>query len=163
MRIQQKLMVFIIFFLFHVPFSQADMLLPITFVVSAQFAWYMVVLTLFVEVALLMYYLKIRVRKAFLMILVANLISALAGTPLISLGLWYLLISGFVGGALSLTNQIATLILMFLGSIAIELITIKLLWKYKFKELLPPLAWGNFFSYLIITIYLFTIGFSKQF
>lgn len=69
---------------------------------------------------------------------------------------WHLVVDNFVHGTFGIINWIATYILMCLGSVLLETLTVKLIYKEKIKRLFLPMLTGNFLSYAFIAYAMLT-------
>jgi hypothetical protein len=95
--------------------------------------------------------------KALLMSFVGNIVSTFVGMlimPLIMIS-WHLIFDSIAGGTFNNFNNIATIVIMCLGSAAIEILALKLAFKYHCKDLWVPVLAGNIATYVLIVIFLF--------
>ena len=63
---------------------------------------------------------------------------------------WHFIIDHLVNGTFNTFNWVATYILMCFGSVFLETITIRLIYKEPIKNLFLPMLTGNFLSYAFI-------------
>jgi hypothetical protein len=91
------------------------------------------------------------------MSLLGNAASAFVGSIIMALVmmLWHYSFDEILGGTFSIYNIIANYILMYLGTSLIELLIIKLTFKYSFKELLIPVLAGNLVTYVLLVVFKF--------
>ena len=112
--------------------------------------WFLVFATIVIETFTIMALLKYSLQKSFLASVIGNLVSGLVGTFVMMWAMlfWHLLADRFVPQAtFDIINWVATYILMCLGSVLIETITIKLIFKETIKRLFIPLLIGNALTY----------------
>ena len=112
--------------------------------------WFLVVATIVTETFTIMAMLKYSLKKSFLASAIGNLVSGLIGTFVMmwAMLLWHLLFDNFVPHAtFDIINWVATYMLMCLGSVFIETLTIKLIFKDTIKRLFIPLLIGNLLTY----------------
>ena len=69
---------------------------------------------------------------------------------------WHMIADYFLGGTFSFVNWIATYILMCVGSVVIEALAVRILWKISIKKLFLPMAVANIFSYLLLIFMILT-------
>jgi len=89
------------------------------------------------------------------MSLIGNLVSGFIGTfvMVFAMILWHFVVDSFLPhGTFDIVNWIATFVLMFCGSVLIETLAIKLIYKEKIKRLFLPMMIGNLFSYIFILV-----------
>lgn len=137
-----------------------DMVWPALYV-SATFwkFWYLVIGTIVIETFVIKYFLKFSWTKSFMVSLIGNSVSGFIGTivMMFAMILWHAVADNFVPHATFDTiNWVATYILMCLGSVFLETLTIKLIYKEKIKRLFLPMLTGNFLSYLFIAFVMVT-------
>ncbi len=140
----------------------ADMVWPAIFIAGSVFQfWFVVIITIIVEALCIIFFLRVSFPVSILISTIGNIVSGLFGTIFFTIFMIFielpidLLIKGF---SFSFTDWILSYIVMCFGSILIEILTVKLIWKFNFKKLLLPLSIGNVLSYLII-IYLNNFNF----
>jgi hypothetical protein len=128
-----------------------DMVWPAIYVYAELWRfWFLVIGTIVIEAFTIYYFLKFSIRKSLLVSLVGNFTSGLIGTFLMMWAMlaWHFVADRFMPQAtFDITNWIATYILMCVGSVFIETIIIKLLFKSSIKELFLPLLVGNLLTY----------------
>lgn len=118
--------------------------------------WYLILVTVLIEALILKRFFEITTKQAFLYSIIGNIISGVAGTYILAFPMiaWHYAFDEVIPGAtFGAINWIATYILMFLGSVLIETLAIKLISKKKFKELILPLSIGNLLTYIFIIVY----------
>lgn len=127
------------------------MIWPATYVYSEIWRfWFLVIATIIIETFTIMAMLKYPLEKSFLASIIGNLVSGIVGTFVMMYAMlfWHLLADNFVPQAtFDIINWFATYILMCLGSVFIETLTIKLIFKDTIKRLFIPLLIGNFLTY----------------
>ncbi|MGQ1928033.1 hypothetical protein [Ornithobacterium rhinotracheale] len=115
--------------------------------------WFLIIMTIVVEMFVLKYALGYSYLKSFVASLIGNLVSGLVGTFLMAFGMlgWHFIFDSILfDSSFNLVNWVASYVLMCLGSVAIETLVIKLIYKEKFKTLFKPLLIGNMLTYIII-------------
>lgn len=114
--------------------------------------WILILLTIFTEGIILLLTRRASPRHCLLIAVVGNAASGLVGTFLMTIAmvLWHLLADIFLGGTFHPVNWVATFILMCIGSVAIELWTVKLAFGEPIRRMFAPLLIGNVLSYVVI-------------
>lgn len=115
--------------------------------------WFLIIMTIVVEMFVLKYALGYSYLKSFVASLIGNLVSGLVGTYLMVFGMlgWHFIFDQILfNSTFNIVNWVASYVLMCLGSVAIETLIIKLIYKEKFKTLFKPLLIGNMLTYIII-------------
>jgi len=131
------------------------------FLVTQQIftSWFIIIISMIIE-ALFFYWLlwNISLLKALLMSIIGNIASAFVGATIMSLSmmLWDFLFAQIPGGTSDWFNIIATYIIMYIGTSLIELVTIKLIFKYSAKQIWIPVFLGNFLTYIIVALKMFS-------
>jgi len=121
--------------------------------------WFLAFATIVIETFTIMAILKYSLQKSFLASVVGNLISGIVGTFVMMWAMlfWHLIADNFLPHAtFDIINWIATYILMCLGSVFIEILTIKLIFRETIKKLFIPLLIGNLLTYSFIAYTLIT-------
>lgn len=105
-----------------------------------------------IELVVLRLVLRFSWSKAFFASLIGNLISGIAGTFVMMIGMlgWHAIADYFLQGTFSYVNWIMTYLLMCLGSVLIETKTVSLIYKVNLKRLFLPMVTGNLLTYLFI-------------
>jgi hypothetical protein len=112
--------------------------------------WYLVFATILIEAIVIKVFLKFSWTKSFIASTIGNIISGLIGTfiMMFAMVLWHALVDKLVPNAtFDIINWVATFILMCAGSVAIETLAIKLIYKEHFKRLFLPMLTGNLLTY----------------
>lgn len=115
--------------------------------------WFLVFATIVIETFTIKVMLKYSFKKSILASLIANLVSGLAGVLLmvIIMFFWHAISDGiFNHKTFDNVNWIATYIIMCLGSVFIEALTIHLIFKDTIKRLFLSLLIGNLLTYTFI-------------
>lgn len=115
--------------------------------------WFLVFATIVIETFTIMAMLKYSLKKSFLASVIGNLVSGLVGTFVMMWAMlfWHILADNFVPHAtFDIINWVATYVLMCLGSVLIETLTIKLIFKDTIRRLFIPLLIGNLLTYSFI-------------
>lgn len=133
-----------------------NMIWPAIYVVEALSKfWFLVIGTIVIELFVIKYFLKFSWKKSFIISLIGNCISGFVGTYTMLVGMlfWHLLVDWMMpDGTFDTINWYATFILMCLGSVLLETLAIKFIYKEKIKRLFLPMLVGNILSYGFIAI-----------
>jgi hypothetical protein len=133
---------------------QLDMVWPALYV-SATFwqFWFLIIGTIVLETFTIKLFLKFPWTKSLYASLIGNAISGFIGTFVMTwlMLVWHFAADNFVPQAtFDPINWVATYILMCLGSVFFEILTIKLIYHEKIKKLFLPMLFGNLLSYAFI-------------
>jgi hypothetical protein len=155
----QRLSVALITFLYVTPLA-ANIVWPALWVGGAIYStWFLVIISIIIE-ALFFYVLlpNISVVKATIMSLIGNAVSVAIGTVAAGVAMvgWHALFDTILGGTFHPVNIVATWVLMWLGSALIELVALKIFFRYSWKQLLAPVLIGNFITYVVTMVYQFS-------
>jgi hypothetical protein len=90
-------------------------------------------------------------------------VNALSGTLGIYFGAfamvgWHFVADDLVAGSFSFFNKVATIAFMVIGSVLLETLAARVIWKYPIRKTLRLLILGNILSYGIIIADLFAFG-----
>lgn len=120
--------------------------------------WFLVIGTIFVELFVIKYFLKFSWTKSLILSVIGNLVSGFIGTFIMMWAMlfWHLIIDRLTQATFANINWIATYILMCLGSVFLETLTIKIIYKEKIKRLFLPMLTGNLLSYAFIAFVMIT-------
>ena len=135
-----------------------NLIWPALFVIAELWrAWLLILATVAIEFLTIKGVLGYSFQKSFWASLVGNLFSALIGTFLMIWGmvLWHFIFDWFLDGTFNLWNWIATFVLMFLGSIFLEIWAIHYWYGESISKLILPLSIGNFLTYCVIAYTIF--------
>lgn len=123
--------------------------------VSPVIMWYIGIVSILIETAVLWYFLRPSIGNAVLMSLIANVVSLVVGFLLGGMGVGYLGQTS-IGSIPALVAVFgswhASLIFMFLLTVAVELGVLKICWKYIWRRLWLPVVLMNILSYLLIEV-----------
>jgi hypothetical protein len=137
-----------------------DMVWPAIYVSeSLSKFWFLVIGTIILELFVIKYFLKFSWTKSFIASVVGNCVSGFVGTFVMvwAMLFWHLLADRFVPHAtFDIINWVATYVLMCLGSVFLETLTISIIYKEKIKRLFLPMLTGNFLSYAFIAFVMIT-------
>jgi hypothetical protein len=142
-----------------------DMVWPATYILLNYYNfWFIIFGTILIETMTIKLFLKFNFLKSLLVSSIANIISGTIGTIVLTLIMiiWHMLIDKFVGGTFNLFNWSATFIIMFVGSVVIEILFVKIFFKIKFKQLILPLIIGNVLTYIFIALILIYQPFDSE-
>ena len=127
-----------------------DMVWPALYVADEMWhLWYLIFLTIVIEAAVIKIMFKTKIGTSILISAVANIASGLAGVyvlPLVLI-LWHLLVDWFLNGTFNVFNWVATFILMFAGSVVLEVFIVRWFWKLDKRKLWIAMFWGNLLTY----------------
>jgi hypothetical protein len=115
--------------------------------------WYLVLGTILIETFTVKFILGFPLKKSFYVSLIANLVSGTIGVIIMmfAMGFWHSIMDNFLAdGTFDRTNWIATYILMFAGSVIIEVLTIRVIYHQPSRTLWLPLLLGNLITYALI-------------
>lgn len=160
-RLRQIIILTTMMIIYPITVAHANIIWPAIYVASSHFRfWYVTVVGLTLEAFILKLWLIPDIKKAFFVSFVANFFSATIGIYLLVFGMvgWHLIVDIFVLGSFNILNKIATIVLMTIGSIILESIIVKILWKYRLNQTIYVFMIGNFLSYSVIAIDLFIFG-----
>ncbi len=133
-----------------------DMIWPAIYVASGLAKlWYCIFFTIIIEWLIIRIFLKCGWARSFLMSLIGNTVSGLAGIYLMPFVMifWHMLADSIMPNAtFDIINWYCTYILMCLGSVALETFTVKIIFGTPFKKLFLPLLIGNAMTYLLTGI-----------
>ena len=136
-----------------------DMVWPALYV-SQTFEkfWFLIFGTIVIELCTIKYFLKFSWKKSVFISVIGNCVSGIIGTNVMVFGMlfWHLIADNFLPGTFNTTNWIATYVLMCLGSVFLETLTIKMLYKEPIKKLFLPMLLGNLLSYIFIAYFMAT-------
>lgn len=121
--------------------------------------WFFVFGTIIIELFTVKFFLKFSWIKSLIVSIVGNLVSGFLGTFIMMWAMlfWHLIADNFVPHAtFDIINWVATFVLMCLGSVFFETLTIKLIYKEKIKRLFLPMLTGNLLSYAFIAFVMIT-------
>ena len=93
--------------------------------------------------------------KALKMSLIGDGASVILGTLVMKYAmlLWHFLFDSFLGGTFNIYNNIATVVLMYLGSSLIGFFVIRLRFDYSFMQLWIPILIGNLVTYGLVILF----------
>ena len=133
-----------------------NMIWPAIFVANGLAKlWYCIFFTIVIEWLLINLFLKCNWKQSFLMSAIGNTVSGLAGIHVLPFAMifWHAAVDKILPHAtFDIINWYCTYILMCLGSVAIETLAVKLIFKMSFRKLFLPLLIGNFMTYLLAGI-----------
>lgn len=141
----------ITFLFLTLPFTaSANLIWPSIYIVQQYYVWYVILVGLIIEIISAHYFLKTNLGKSTLIMIVANLISALLGLILIPVSgiLVELLTIPFGGGTFQLSHWILDYLCTVIINTCVELLALKWIFKYPFK----PNFWWLFGANLITVI-----------
>ncbi|VBB48665.1 conserved membrane hypothetical protein [uncultured Paludibacter sp.] len=121
--------------------------------------WYCIIFTVLIEWIILKFFLKEKWGKTFLMSFIGNIISGTIGIYIMP---WIMIIWHFFADNLlpnatfDIVNWILTYFFMCLGSVAVEVLAVKIIFRFPFKRLFLPMLVGNALTYILTAILMFT-------
>lgn len=141
--------------------AHADVVWPALYVADSHYRfWYVVIIGLLLEAGVLRLRLIPSIKKAILVSLVVNAISATVGVYILAFCMlgWHLIVDNFVQGTFAAFNKIATIVIMLVGSVFLETLAARAIWKYPLRETFPALFLGNILSYGVVVADLYFLG-----
>ena len=135
--------------------ASANAWLTLQIVALPVLLWYIGIISILMETAVLWFFLKARAGKALLMSFTANAISLLVGLFWTD---WVFYLDQASADSFPIVGAIfgswhASLILMFLITISTEWIMLKIFWQYRWRQLRYPVIIMNILTYLIIEVH----------
>ncbi|HBK88528.1 MAG: hypothetical protein U0289_06185 [Cyclobacteriaceae bacterium] len=133
-----------------------DMVWPAIYVTAALSKFWVVIIgTIVLETFVIKYFLEFTWSRSVWASLVGNMVSGLVGTYFMmwAMLLWHLVADNFVPHAtFGFINWVATYVLMCLGSVYLEVLTVRFMYGETVQRLFWPLLVGNAMSYIFIVI-----------
>jgi hypothetical protein len=161
MWLKPKAVLFPVIFASMASVAYANAVWPALYVVDSHFRfWYVAIIGLFLEAGVLRFGLIPDIKKALFVSFMGNILSGTAGIYILVFGMvgWHLVVDIFVPGSFALFNKMATIGLMLIGSVLLETLAVRGIWKYPIWKTLPLLILGNMLSYGVIVADLFVSG-----
>lgn len=123
--------------------------------------WFIVIGTIIIETLVIKLMLKYSWKKSFSALFIGNIISTLAGIFIMLFSTTFL--SSLANKSdwndiFIIISLVLTFILMFAGSVFLEIVTIKLIFNDTVKKLFIPLLIGNILTYLSIFLLMVANG-----
>ncbi|WP_343854805.1 hypothetical protein [Algoriphagus jejuensis] len=115
--------------------------------------WFLVFGTVAIEIFIIKSFLKYPWAKSIISSVIGNLVSGSVGTftMIWAMLIWHGVVDDFVPHATFDTiNWVATYLLMCVGSVLLEALTVSIIFKDKIKRLFLPLLTGNLLTYIFI-------------
>lgn len=160
-RLKPKAVLFLVIFVSMTSVAYANVVWPALYVIDSHFRfWYVAIIGLFLEAGVLRFGLIPDIKKALFVSIIGNILSGTAGIYILVFGMvgWHLVADNFVAGSFALFNKIVTIGLMLIGSVLLETLAVRGIWKYPIWKTLPLLILGNVLSYGVIVADLFVFG-----
>jgi hypothetical protein len=161
MWLKPKAVLFPVIFASMASGAYANVVWPALYVVDSHFRfWYGALIGLFLEAGVLRFGLIPDIKKALFVSFIGNILSGTAGIYILVFGMvgWHLVVDIFVPGSFALFNKMATIGLMLIGSVLLEKLAVRGIWKYPIWKTRPLLILGNMLSYGVIVADLFVFG-----
>lgn len=117
--------------------------------------WVVIVGTIILETFVIRYFLAFTWSRSVWASVIGNLVSGLVGTYIMMWAMiaWHAVADNFVPEAtFGAINWIATYIFMCLGSVYLEVLTVRFMYGGKVRRLFLPLLVGNIVSYIFIAV-----------
>ncbi len=143
--------------LLTLPFTaSANLIWPSIYIVQQYYAWYVILVGLIIEIVAAHIFLKTDWKRSAIVMLVANVISAVLGLLLIPLSgiLVEILTLPFGGGTFALSHWILDYVCLVLLNTCVELLALKWIFKYPFKRNFWWLFGANLISVVICLLLL---------
>ena len=120
--------------------------------------WFLVIGTIVIELFVIKAFLKYSWGKSFWVSLICNCVSGFIGTFIMAFVMlfWHLIADNLVHGTFNTINWVATYVLMCFGSVFLETLSIKIIYKESIKKLFLPMLTGNLLSYAFIAYFITT-------
>ncbi|HYF30447.1 MAG TPA: hypothetical protein VD993_04960 [Chitinophagaceae bacterium] len=117
--------------------------------------WYCILITIVLEWIIVQLLLRKGWRTSGFMSLVGNAVSGFFGIFIMPyvMFLYHSVADPLTGGTFNIINLVATLVIMCFGSVAIEVLVVKWIWKTPFKKLFIPLLIGNLLTYVALVFF----------
>jgi len=133
----------------------ANVVWPSLYILEGMLSWYVILLGFVVEIIFVKYFLKETYLKSVLIAFIMNLISTVLGLILIPLSglVGEILLIPFGTGTFHFTHWLLSYILAILTNVVIEGLTVKFIFKNKFKKLFWWLFMANAVSIIICILF----------
>ena len=133
----------------------ANIVWPSLYILEGMLSWYVILLGFVVEIIFVKYFLKETYLKSVLIAFIMNLISTVLGLILIPLSglVGEILLIPFGTGTFHFTHWLLSYILAILINVVIEGLTVKFIFKNKFKKLFWWLFMANAVSIIICILF----------
>jgi len=133
----------------------ANIVWPSLYILEGMLSWYVILLGFVVEIIFVKYFLKETYLKSVLIAFIMNLISTVLGLILIPLSglVGEILLIPFGTGTFHFTHWLLSYILAILTNVVIEGLTVKFIFKNKFKKLFWWLFMANAVSIIICILF----------
>ncbi len=147
--------VFLIAFLFIPICASANMVWPSLYIAEGMRSWYVILIGLVIEVVFVKCCIKATYPKSVLIAFVMNLVSTVLGVVAIPL-------SGLIGevfmipfgtGTFHPTHWLMSYVFAILSNVLIEGLTVKLIFKYRFKKMFWWLCAVNAISIIVCILF----------
>ena len=135
--------------------ASANMVWPSLYIAEGMRSWYVILIGLVIEIVFVKYFLKETYLKSVLIAFVMNLASTILGVVAIPL-------SGFIGEVLMIpfgtgtfhpTHWLMSYVFAILSNVLIEGLTVKFIFKHKFKKMFWWLCVANAISVIICILF----------
>lgn len=135
--------------------AYANMIWPSIYIVEQYYVWYIILSGLFIEILAAHLFLKTNWRRSIFIMFVANAISALLGLLLIPVSgiVVELLTLPFGGGTFQLSHWILDYLCVVLANTIVEGMSLKRIFKLKFKSNFLWLFCANLISVILCVIF----------
>lgn len=154
-----QVMIFGMVIIFYTAPIYCNIIWPAVFVsniILGDLLYIIVASSIAIEAILYYRFLKnITYTRALLISCIGNAASVFLGTFVMTLAmmLWHLPADMIFGGTFAFPNIVVTYVLMYLGSAFIELLAIKIIFRYSFEDLWIPVFIGNIVTYILTLIF----------
>lgn len=115
--------------------------------------WFLILVSILLEIFSIKYLMKISWLKSTIASIIGNLVSGFVGTTIMTFAMiiWHFLFDWLLPqSTFDITNWIISYVFMCLGSVMIEVIIVRFIYKLNFKKLFIALLVGNIMSYTFI-------------
>lgn len=133
----------------------ANVVWPSLYILEGMLSWYVILLGFAVEIVFVKFFLKETYLKSVLIAFIMNLISTVLGLILIPLSglVGEVLLIPFGTGTFHFTHWLLSYILAILINVVIEGLTVKFIFKNKFKKMFWWLCMANAVSIIICILF----------
>ncbi len=153
-RVKYSLVCLLLFILMPVSVS-ANMVWPSLYIAAGMRSWYVILTGFVIEIAFVKYFLKETYVKSIFIAFIMNLVSAVLGIVAIPVsGLaGEILMIPFGTGTFHFTHWLISYIFAILTNVIIEGVTVKIIFKHKFKKMVLWLCIANAISVIICVLF----------
>ena len=136
-------------------YAKANIVWPSLYIAAGMRSWYIILIGLVIEILFVKYFLKETYLKSILISFVMNLVSTVIGVVLIPLSglIGEILMIPFDTGTFHPTHWLISYIFAILSNVLVEGLTIKHIFKYRFRKMFWWLCVANAISIIICILF----------